>query len=218
LSLHARCKSCHPTSNYVPLLCISCCITCRALSIYNFCLIICYTWPCHIPPCTGPVRYPPQIQILNHYFQQRCLTANPYALPERCIGKRRSKVFLDNRGFLDQSHKLDLILHNTKGGPILCKRKHPAPQLDDVDACFEAHYDKACHGEQLRSDLDLYHLVPPIRDHVYNLLQKYWSVFDDKGLFIPVKDYKCSIDTGSARPICVTKINYALGGIPIMNQ
>jgi hypothetical protein len=48
------------------------------------------------------------------------------------------------------------------------------------------------------------------------LLQKYWSVFDDKGLFIPVKDYKCSIDTGSAQPICVKKINYGPQEIPIM--
>ena len=51
---------------------------------------------------------------------------------------------------------------------------------------------------------------------VYRLIQKYWSVFDDKGQFIPVRDYTCSIDTGSARPIAVKKIHYGPREIPIM--
>ncbi len=62
-------------------------------------------------------------------------------------GKRRSKVFLYNNEFPDQTHEFDIILHNSKGEPILCKRKHPAPPLDNIDPCFEAHYDKACHAE-----------------------------------------------------------------------
>ncbi len=41
--------------------------------------------------------------------------------------KKQSNVFLDNRGYPVQSHKFDVILHNVKGGPILCRHKHPAP-------------------------------------------------------------------------------------------
>jgi hypothetical protein len=125
-------------------------------------------------------------------------------------GKRRSYVFLDNRGFPNQSHKFDVILHNTKGGPILCKSKHPAPPLNDVDPRFEAHYNKARHTEQLHSELHLSHLELPIPDHLYSLLQNYWSVFK------PVKEYKCSINTGSTWLICVKKINYGPWEIPIM--
>jgi hypothetical protein len=62
------------------------------------------------------------------------------------------------------------------------------------------------------------HLNSTIRDRVYQLLQKYWSVFDDKGQFIPVKDYTCLIDTGNACPICVKKINYGSREIPIMRK
>ena len=114
------------------------------------------------------------------------------------------------RGFPDQSNKFDIILHNVEGGPILRRRKHPAPPLDDIDPRFHAVYDESLHGEKLRKELDLSHLPIGLRTKVYALLQKYWSVFDDKGQFIPVKDYKCSIDTGSARLICIKNINYTI--------
>ena len=43
---------------------------------------------------------------------------------------------------------------------------------------------------------------------VQDLVIKYWSVFADKDLFVSVKDYECTIDTDTARPISVSKINY----------
>jgi hypothetical protein len=55
-------------------------------------------------------------------------------------------------------------------------------------------------------------------DRVYQLLQKYRSVFDNKGQFIPIKDFTCSINTGNACPICVKKINYRPRKIPIMRK
>jgi len=70
--------------------------------------------------------------------------------------------------------------------------------LDDIDPRFLSQYDEKINGEKLRKEIDLSHLDGTTRDLVYKLLQKYWSVFDDKGQFVPVKDYKCSIDTGSA--------------------
>ena len=126
----------------------------------------------------------------------------PIRVARKIRGRKCPNVFLDDRGFPDQSHEFDVVLHNINGGPILRCRKHPAPNLDDVDPKFASTYDEATHGKRLCTDLNLSHLEPLICDAVYALIQKYWSVFDDKGLFITVKDYKCSIDTGSARPIC----------------
>jgi hypothetical protein len=83
---------------------------------------------------------------------------------------------------------------------------------------LQSHVREGHHREHLHQELDLSHLDPPIHDQVYKLLQKYWSVFDKKGLFVPVKDYQCSINTGSARPICVKKINYGPRKIPIMKR
>jgi hypothetical protein len=46
----------------------------------------------------------------------------------------------------------------------------------------------------------------------------HWSVFDEKGVFIPVKNYECVIDTGSSRPIAVNKILYGKLEMVIMGK
>jgi hypothetical protein len=102
-------------------------------------------------------------------------------------------VFLNNRGFPNQSHKFDVLLHNIQGGPILRKRKHKAPPIDKIDPRFHSYYNKKRHGKKLHTKLDLSHLDSIVRDLVYNLLQKYWSVFDDKGQFVLVNTYTCSL-------------------------
>ncbi len=136
------------------------------------------------------------------------------ALPPICVAdkpkcqKQMPNVFVDDRGFPDKSKYYENLLHNVEGGPILCKLKHPPPLFDEVDPTFFCAYDKSTHGEQLQRDLDLSHLEPHVHDKVYAIVQKYWSVFNDKGIFIPVKNYKCVIDTGDAQPIATKKIIY----------
>ena len=39
---------------------------------------------------------------------------------------------------------------------------------------------------------------------------EYWSMFADNGLFVPVRDCECIIDTGGAQHISVSAINYGL--------
>jgi len=132
--------------------------------------------------------------------------------------KRARNVFHDDRGFPDQLHEFDTVLHNINGGCILRKRKHPAPLIDDIDPKSHTVYDETLHGAKLRKELNLSHLDPSLQATVYSLIQKYWSVFDDKGQFAPVKDYSCVIDTGTARPIAVKKIHYGPREIPIMRK
>ncbi len=90
-----------------------------------------------------------------------------------------------------------------EGGVILQKLKHPAPPLNEVDPLFFCTYDKAKHSEQMRRDLDLSHLEPQVRARVYALVKKYWPVFDENGIFVPVKHYECVIDTGNSLPIAI---------------
>ena len=142
----------------------------------------------------------------------------PIRVVERTCGQKGPNVFYDNRGFPDQSHDFDVILHIIHGGCVLCKRKHPAPALDDVDPAFLSIYDKAKHGPKLNSELDLSHLDKPTQTLIYPLIQKYWSAFNDKGQLLPVCNYTCSIDTGSAHPIAVKKINYGPHETPIMRK
>ena len=123
-------------------------------------------------------------------------------------GKRKVNSFIDNRGFPDQSEEFDNVLHGVHGGNILRKRRHPAPPIDQVDDAFFDVYNESKHGEKLRSQLKIDHLQPEAQQQVIALVKKYWSVFSDKGLNVPVKDYECTIDTGSAAPVHAGKINY----------
>jgi hypothetical protein len=122
--------------------------------------------------------------------------------------KQMPNVFINDRGFPDESKNYKNLLHNVDGGTIICKLKHPTPLFDKVDPAFFCAYDKSTHGEQLQKDLNLLHLKSHVCNKVYTIIQKYWSVFNDKGIFIPIKNYKCVIDTGDAQPIAVKKIIY----------
>jgi hypothetical protein len=91
----------------------------------------------------------------------------------------------------------------------LRKLRHPAPDLDeDVNPTFYAPFAPVKHKAQMRRDLDLSHLDPNLQERIYGIIQKYWSVFDEKGVFVPVKNYECIIDTGTARPNSVKKNLY----------
>ena len=99
-------------------------------------------------------------------------TAEPIQLAACIRGAKRKNVFYNDRGFPGQSHDFDVLLHNTDGGAVLCKRKHPAPALDDIDPRFASTYCLATHGAKLRSELDLSHLNSTVQDQVYFLIQR----------------------------------------------
>ncbi len=150
-------------------------------------------------------------------FTTEAPSAEPIWVAQKICGKKRSNMFLKNRGFPDQSHEFNVLLHNIQGGLILRKRKHKAPPIDEINPQFHLYYNKKNHGKKLRTEGDLSHLDSVVPNLVYNLLQKYSSVFEDKGHFVLVKDYTCLIDTGTACAICVKKINYG-PRIPIMRK
>jgi hypothetical protein len=85
-----------------------------------------------------------------------------------------------------------------------------------VDPLFSFQYNESVHGAQLCKDLDLSHLDTDLQQTIYALIIKYWPVFDDRGVFVPVKNYECVIDTGNAHPIAVKKIMYGPNKLPIM--
>jgi hypothetical protein len=162
-----------------------------------------------IKPSAVPAAKPTETPAL-----QSSICATPKS---KSKGSKRAKnVFHNDHSFPNQLRKFDAILHSINGGCILCKRKHSAPPLNTINSNFHVVYDKALHGAKLHKEIDLSHLDSSLQAKVYGLIQKYWSVFDDKGQFVPVKDYSFIIDTGNARPIMVKKIHYGPREIPIM--
>jgi hypothetical protein len=123
--------------------------------------------------------------------------------------KRLQNIFLDNRGFPGQSNEYDHVLHDIDSGPILRKLKYPKPDLNaPPDPAHHLPFIPKKHKAQMHQDMDLLHLAPNLQEQVYSLIRECWSVFDGKGVFVPVKNYECVIDTGNARPIAVKKILY----------
>ncbi len=119
------------------------------------------------------------------------LPASPIALPIRVAAKQKGRghlknVFMDDQGFPDQSDEFDTLLHNIDGGTILRKLKHPQPPIDVPNSQFHFTFDQSIHGAHLKEQLDLSHLDPPTQLAVINLIKKYWSVFDERGVWVPV--------------------------------
>ncbi len=128
-------------------------------------------------------------------------------------------MFLDNRGFPDQSNDYDTLLHGVDGGPILWKLKYPQPDLDaPIDPMYYSPFVAEKHEAQMRKDMDLSHLSPTLQNKLYQIIRDCWSVFDEKGVFVPVQNYECVIDTGSAGPIAVKNILYGKLEIKYMRK
>jgi hypothetical protein len=118
-------------------------------------------------------------------------------------------VFLDDRGFPDQSDKYDHVLHSIDEGTVLRKLLHPMPDLNGpVDRSFDHPFIPEEHADILRKKVDLSHLDPDQQTKVYDLISEFWPVFDKRGVFVPVKNYECVINTGTSHPIAIKKILY----------
>ena len=143
---------------------------------------------------------------------------SPIRVDKSKCRRRLKNVFIDDRGFPDISDAYDTLLHNIDGGPVLRKLKHPPPQVDVVDHSFAFQYDENLHGTILRERLDLSHLNRGLQDTIYAMIRKYWAVFDDRGVFVPVRNYECVIDTGDCPGIAIKKIRYGAKEIPLMRK
>ncbi len=118
-------------------------------------------------------------------------------------------MFLDDRGFPDQSNDYDHLLHSIDGGTVLRKLRHPMPDLNGpVNPSFDHPVIPEEHEETLWKKVDVSHLHPDQQTKVYDLIREFWPVFDEQGVFVPVKNYELVIDTGTACPIAVKKIFY----------
>jgi hypothetical protein len=147
------------------------------------------------------------------------LVGQPIRVAKKGKCHRRIKnVFADNRGYPNQSDEYDTLLHNIDGGPVLQKLWHPALPLNKIDPRFDFTFDDALQGERLRQQLDLSHLDDALQIKIYDLVKRYWSVFDNRGVWIPVKNYECVIDTGDTPPIAVKNTCYGSKEIPIMKK
>ena len=74
------------------------------------------------------------------------------------------------------------------------------------------------HGKKLKTELDLSHLAEDEASALVTLIKKYWCIFNNRGAFIPVRNYECIIDTGTATPIAIKQILYGPCEMTIMHK
>jgi len=93
------------------------------------------------------------------------------------------------------------------------------PDLDGpIDPSFDHPFIQEEHDAIMQKKVDLSHLDLDLQNQVYDLIREFWPVFDERGVFVPVKKYECVIDTGAARPIAVKKIFYGKRETVIMRR
>jgi hypothetical protein len=91
--------------------------------------------------------------------------------PKPKRSRRLQNMFLDNRGFPDQSNDYDHVLHGTDGGPILWKLRHPQLDLDAlVDPFYYLPFIAEKHKDLMRKDIDLSHLDPTLQEKIYTII------------------------------------------------
>jgi hypothetical protein len=130
--------------------------------------------------------------------------AAPIRVERRKKGKRKPNAFIDDRGHPDWQSSYDWLLEGNVG-QVLRKKMHPLPSTPDPN--FAIPFDESLHGEYLRESLDISHLDDSKQDQVLSIIKKYWGVFNPDGVTIPVADYECHIDTGTAAPVRVKTSN-----------
>jgi hypothetical protein len=111
---------------------------------------------------------PPCIKASSYSTAQADKVTPVRVAPKAKQRKRLQKVFLDDRGFPDQSDDYDHVLHNIDGGPILHKLKHPVLDLNTpVEPVFFSEFIPEKHEAQMRQDVDLSHLDPDLQERIY---------------------------------------------------
>jgi hypothetical protein len=101
------------------------------------CLVKAYSYstcPVAVPPDTP--EKPPGL-LIHVANKNKC---------HQCI----KNIFIDGRGFPNQSDKFDTLLHIIDGSSVLQKLKHPPPPLDITDPLFSFRYNESVHGKTLQ--------------------------------------------------------------------
>lgn len=145
-------------------------------------------------------------KLVFDYYHSSLLAAQ-IRVERRRKGRRKPNVFLDNRGHADPQQDWEW-LQEADFGKILRRRRRLHDIPTQLDPSFNVQFDEAKHGAYLRDKLKIDHLPADKQAQLVDLIKRKWGVFNPEGMSIPVLDYECNIDTGSAAPIRSKRVNF----------
>jgi len=156
-----------------------------------------------------------KVEIADFGDGTNCSSRRLFCFYFSCV--RGTKTFFRLRAGKFSIEAPNLVLHDIDGGPILRKLRHPMPDFNGPIR-FDNPFIAKQHEALMRKKTDLSHLHPGLQEKIYSVIREYWSLFDERGVFIPVKNYECVIDTGNAQPIAIKKILYGKRETAIMRK
>ena len=128
-------------------------------------------------------------------------------IERRKKGRRPTNAYVDDRGRQDWQEDW-AWLEEPSYGQVLRKRVRQHKMRDETDPAFDVPYNESVHGQYMRENLNLDHLSPARQAQVRQIIIDHWGVFNPAGANIPVQDYECHIDTGTASPVRCRRVQY----------
>ncbi|KAL3787769.1 LOW QUALITY PROTEIN: hypothetical protein HJC23_009820, partial [Cyclotella cryptica] len=138
------------------------------------------------------------------YFSDNtdALPAARIRVERRRKGRRKPNVYLDDRGHPDWQQSWEWIEEGSYG-KLLSRRKRLHPMRT-----FNVPFDDARDSQYLCDNLRIAHLSVDRQNQIIALIKCKWGVFRPEGMSIPVLDYECNIDTGTAPPVRSKAVNF----------
>jgi hypothetical protein len=143
----------------------------------------------------------------------------PIRIPKPPYRKKRPNIFKEGPSEIPDPMSDFQFLHQQKVGNTIKRSTKLPREENDLDPQFQLKFDESKHGDELRKNLCLDPTIPrEIKNELINIIKEYWSCFCEEKVTVPIRDYECVIDTGTAKPIHVRNMRYGPNETPVMEK
>jgi hypothetical protein len=112
----------------------------------------------------------------------------------------------------------DFIFKKTSG-KVVSRSAKAMRSADDLDPSFQITFNEELHGKEFNKRLKFH---PDANKEgvkrITELIKEYWCCFCKSNVPIPIRDYKCHIDTGNAKPTVAKNLRFGFHERPIMQE
>lgn len=131
--------------------------------------------------------------------------------------KKKPNLFRDIN-LPDDLEGFDFLFQKT-AGKVVSRSSKTMLGPDDIHPAFDIKFDMNIHGAEFNKRLKFH--PDANKDGVQKiteLVKEYWCCFCKSNVQIPIRDYECHIDTGTAKPTVAKGIQFGFHERPIMQD
>jgi hypothetical protein len=131
--------------------------------------------------------------------------------------KKKPNLFRDIN-LPDELEGFDFLFEKTSG-KVVSRSSKTMLGPNNIHPAFKLKFDDKLHGTEFRKRLKFH---PDANkegvQRITELVKEYWCCFCKANVPIPIKDYECHIDTGTAKPTVAKGIRFGFHERPIMQD